>query len=142
MEKTKVFISWSGARSRAVAKLLRHYLPRVIQPVDPWLSESDLEKGSQWFSEVMTAMKPCRFAIVCLTPENLLSTWLHWEAGAIAMNFESRICTYLFGALRFSDVQPPLNQFQHNEGSNTFFNRNNQQTPVAFIRACCNQRHI
>jgi hypothetical protein len=29
------------------------------------------------------------------------------------MNFESRICTYLFGALRFSNLQPPLNQFQH-----------------------------
>jgi hypothetical protein len=51
-------------------------------------------------------------AIICLTPENLASPWLLFEAGAIAKHASSRVWTYLFG-LGYTDVKDPLSQFQH-----------------------------
>jgi hypothetical protein len=52
-------------------------------------------------------------AIICLTPENLGSPWLLFEAGAVAKNDESRVWTYLFGGLTPTDVKDPLSEFQH-----------------------------
>jgi hypothetical protein len=47
-----------------------------------------------------------------LTAENVDSTWLHFEAGAIAKSVEEgRVVPILFG-LKHSDVQQPLSMFQ------------------------------
>jgi hypothetical protein len=52
------------------------------------------------------------FAIMCLTPENLTSSWLLFEAGALSKHSDSRVCTYLLD-LKPTDVKDPLSQFQH-----------------------------
>lgn len=41
----KIFISWSGTRSRAMAVALRNWLPDVVQAFKPFMSEEDIEKG-------------------------------------------------------------------------------------------------
>ena len=60
----KVFISWSGSRSRAAARALRDWIPCVFQNVEPWMSE-DILAGSMWLSEIMNGLKEARFGIVC-----------------------------------------------------------------------------
>ena len=46
----KVFISWSGERSRLVAQELGPWLKKVIQSVEPWIS-TDMERGIKWLAE-------------------------------------------------------------------------------------------
>lgn len=108
----KVFISWSGDRSRAVAEALRDWLPRVINAAEPWLSLRDIEPGARWVSDIAHQLEGARFGLICLTRENLDSTWIHFEAGALSKSVdESRVMPYLLN-LEPTDVRWPLAQFQ------------------------------
>jgi hypothetical protein len=109
----KVFLSWSGPRSRAVASALNEWLPLVIQTIEPWFSP-ETEKGARWASEIAGSLEETDFGIICITRENLDSNWLHFEAGALSKRSESRACTLLLD-LSPADVPPPLGQFQHTE---------------------------
>lgn len=109
----KVFISWSGERSKAVAEALRYWLPNVIQALEPWMSADDIERGTRWRSGVASELEQSTIGIVCLTRENLDSTWIHFEAGALSKQQENTyVCTLLLG-LEPTDVREPLAQFQH-----------------------------
>lgn len=114
----KVFLSWSGSRSREAALLFRDWLPQVIQAVDPWMSDVDIEKGAQWFAEISREVSAASFGIVFLTRENLEKPWLHFEAGALAKALSNdggsapRVAAYLLG-IEPTDVVGPLKEFQH-----------------------------
>ena len=108
---TKVFLTWSGDRSKAMATALRVWLPNVIQAVEPWMSETDIAKGAGWNSEISSQLELAKIGIVCLTPENLDAPWVNFEAGALSKITGSKVCTYLFG-LSPTDVEGPLAQFQ------------------------------
>jgi hypothetical protein len=108
----KVFISWSGERSRLVADALRYWLPKVIQAIQPWMSSSDIEKGTRWRTDIASELEQSSIGIICLTPENLTSTWLHFEAGALSKQQQNTyVCTFLYG-LEPADIREPLAQFQ------------------------------
>jgi|SRR2546423_130391 len=108
----KVFISWSGERSRLVAEALRYWLPKVIQAIQPWMSSSDIEKGTRWRTDIASELEQSSIGIICLTPDNLNSTWLHFEAGALSKQLQNTyVCTFLYG-LEPADVREPLAQFQ------------------------------
>jgi hypothetical protein len=109
-----VFIGWSGERSRLVAEFLRGWLPMVLQAAKPWMSETDIEKGSRGLDELGKALSEIKVGITCLTPENLNQPWIFFEAGALSKTIEdkSRLCTYLTGGLEPHDVRPPLGMFQ------------------------------
>ena len=109
----RVFISWSGERSRIVAEALREWLPMVLQFVDPWMSAADLEKGAHWPGQISEQLGAASVGISCLTPENLNAPWLLFEAGALSKQVErTRLFTVLTD-LRPQDVPPPLGLFQH-----------------------------
>jgi hypothetical protein len=106
----RVFISWSGPRSRALAEYIKEWLPLVIQAVEPWVSTA-IEKGTRGVDEISQALESTGLGVICLTRDNLESTWVHYEAGALARSHE-RVWTFLLD-ISHADVRPPLSQFQH-----------------------------
>lgn len=93
----KVFISWSGLISRQVARSFYDWLPIVLQFVKPYMSSEDIVSGTRWFSSVGEELQSCNFGLVCLTSENVISPWIHFEAGAISKVIEnSRVVPVLF----------------------------------------------
>jgi hypothetical protein len=108
----KVFLSWSGERSRAVAVALRDWLGDILQDVRPWMSDKDISAGALWFERLNGELAQTSFGVVCLTAENTKAPWLLFEAGAVSKAVETaRIAPY---CLEFdpSAVQPPLALFQ------------------------------
>ena len=117
-----VFISWSGLRSKAVAEALREWLPTVIQTAKPFMSETDIDKGSRGLDEVVRALEGIKVGIVCLTPENLDERWILYEAGALSKTIDdkTRLCTYLLGNLQPQHIRQPLGMFQHTRASQVY----------------------
>jgi hypothetical protein len=113
----KVFMSWSGARSHAVAEVLAWWVKCVLQAARPWISSEDLDRGSLWFSEINNSLSDTSVGIVCLTDENKDRPWVLFEAGALAKGLSnSRVCTFLID-LNPTDITDPLAQFNHTRKS-------------------------
>ncbi len=106
----KVFISWSGERSHAVAKALHEELACLMNEVDPYISSEDIEKGTAWFPHISDNLANSDFGIVCLTPENIESRWVHFEAGALACKFSNKKVAPILIELEESQLRPPLSQ--------------------------------
>lgn len=111
-----VFLSWSGLTSKRVAELLRDWLPTVIQSLRPWISSRDIPTGQRWFDHISNTANTYRYGLFCLTPDNIDSKWIHFEAGAISnTQNESHIAGLLLQGLSPSQISGPLSQFQHVE---------------------------
>lgn len=108
----KVFLSWSGQKSKSVAAALRDWLPSVIQEVEPFMSERDIAAGARWLNEIERELEGTNFAIVCVTRENQSAPWLNFEAGAVAKVVEESRVVPLAIDLKLADVKPPLGNFQ------------------------------
>ena len=109
----KVFISWSGSKSQEVAKILKQWIPCVIQSVEPYFSSADIDKGARWSTDIAKELQDASFGILCVTKDNLSSSWLNFEAGALSKSIEqSKVCPFLVD-LKPSDIQnSPILQFQ------------------------------
>ena len=109
----KIFISWSGEQSKAVAEILRDWIKIVVQATEPFISTRDIDRGAIWFASISGELKETSIGIVCLTNENKNEPWILFEAGALAEGLSSaRVCTLLID-LQPTDVQDPLAQFNH-----------------------------
>ena len=108
----RVFVSWSGDRSRLIAESLREWLPYVLPAAQPWMSATDLDRGSRWSLEISEQLDKADVGIICLTPENLEAPWILFEAGALSKALtRSLVCTYLF-QVKSAELKGPLAQFQ------------------------------
>lgn len=109
----KVFLSWSGEKSREIAELLDSWIRCVLQAVDPWISTKHIDRGSVWFTEIADQLQNTTIGIICLTRDNLNKPWILFEAGALARGLSaSRVCTFLVDVLP-TDIENPLAQFNH-----------------------------
>lgn len=108
----KVFISWSGERSQALAVALRDWLPLVLHYAEPWLSTSDIKSGDRWGNEIAKGLQESNFGIICVTKDNLDAPWLLFEAGALAKSMEDGRVIPLRLDLEVSEISGPLTQFQ------------------------------
>jgi hypothetical protein len=108
----KVFISWSGEQSRQVALALHEWLPQALHAAKPYMSEMDTEAGGLWDYILSAELEATDFGVVCLTPTNLESRWLNFEAGALSKAVtKARVVPLLFG-LKNANVGLPLSRFQ------------------------------
>jgi hypothetical protein len=107
----KIFISWSGNKSKRTAEILCAWLRRVIQAATPWIS-NNIEKGAKWDETLSSELEETKFGIICLNKENLSAEWLLFEAGALSKTKDARVCTFLLD-VKPVDVKPPLGLFQH-----------------------------
>lgn len=108
----KVFISWSGERSRYIAAALRDWLPNVIQSLDPWMSDKDIDGGSRWLFALTGQLNDAMTGVLCVTPENQSNPWLVFEAGALSKTIgQTMVCPLLYD-LEPAQMTGPLSQFQ------------------------------
>jgi hypothetical protein len=91
---SEIFISWSKERSLTLAKALRRLMTQVLSDsanADPDLGagshvvtlSEDLPKGGGWFSNLAGLLENARAGLICVTPENVASPWMLFEAGAL-----------------------------------------------------------
>jgi Ricin-type beta-trefoil lectin domain-like/TIR domain len=107
----KIFISWSGTRSKEVADALKLWLPDVLQSVTAFVS-SEIHTGVNWLNAIRTALSECNFGILCLTKDNCTKPWILFEAGALAKVLDhSLVCPYLID-MDPQDLPMPLLSFQ------------------------------
>lgn len=52
----KVFVSWSGERSKALASALGPWLRQTVQALDPWLS-MQIDKGTRSGAQISGALE-------------------------------------------------------------------------------------
>lgn len=95
--KPKVFVSFSGPRSKAVALQIERLL-RAVLPVEPWTSDQ-IGEGEIWATSIHDALAESTFGISCVTQENQVNPWILFEAGAIGKQRDpSRWALYLIDA--------------------------------------------
>jgi hypothetical protein len=111
----KVFICWSGERSKQLAETIHTWVRDVLQAVEPYLSSVDIDKGARWYSEIIDALEKSDIGLIILTQENLANQWIMFEAGAVARSVErGRACPILFD-IKTADLKGPLSFFQTTE---------------------------
>ena len=108
----KVFVGWSGEFSKAMAGILHKFLPHMIQDLEVFVSHHDLVSGERWGFKLAKELEVAAFGILCLTPDNLHSDWLLFEAGALTKHADNRACALLFG-VQGKHLTDPLLQFQY-----------------------------
>lgn len=112
-DKMKVFISWSGERSLKVAETLKEWIPCVIQGIDPYLSSADIDKGARWSTDIAQELELADFGILCVTKDNINSSWLNFEAGALSKAIDkAKVCPFLFNLMPSDISNSPILQFQ------------------------------
>lgn len=108
----KVFVSWSGDKSKYIANSIKNWIPLVLQYAELFVSEKDISAGERWAISIAQELESSNFGIICLTPENVESQWILFEAGALSKSIiDGKVIPLLFG-LEFSDLRGPLSQFQ------------------------------
>lgn len=114
-ENLKVFISWSGDLSNAVARIWHEMIDTLFDNVTPWMSDKNIELGTRNMTMISSELKNTRFGIVVVTQENQNSQWLTFESGALSWNVDdptTRLVPSLVDFKSPGDLTGPLSQFQ------------------------------
>ncbi len=106
----KTFISWSGNLSKNIAEIINKWVPCIVD-IKPFISSNDIQKGEKWNEKISNELLESNYGIVCLTKDNMNSSWINFEAGAIAKTMNSRVYVLLID-INPSEVTGPLLQFQ------------------------------
>lgn len=86
------------------------WLPKVSN-CEPWLSGIHIVPG-EWTPQLQRAIRSCDAGVVCLTPENLGSEWLHFESGGIACRSDGSLIIPFCLDVAAKHVKLPLGSYQ------------------------------
>lgn len=108
----RVFVSWSQDRSKQLALALNDWIPSILQNAQTWMSHAKIASGQRWSVEISRELNASDIGLLCLTRENLKSSWVLFEAGAISKYAEkARVVPILLG-INTIDLDFPLAEFQ------------------------------
>jgi hypothetical protein len=79
----KTFLCWSGVRSRKLAEAVADWLPGALGDRVETAMSTQIEKGAEWFEELLSSLDNASCGILCLTPEAMDSRWIHFESGLL-----------------------------------------------------------
>lgn len=85
-KQNKIFISWSGSKSKEIAKGIKWALEDNIfkgTGLKCFVSDLDISSGSDWWLKIKGELKTCKMGILCITKENIKAPWIYFEAGAM-----------------------------------------------------------
>jgi hypothetical protein len=109
----KVFISWSGPRSKEVASVLKATLPDILAgSVETFISSEDIHKGERGLAVIAKELNDTDYGIVVLTRSNVNAQWINFESGALGRSLGASHVSPLLVDLSQKDVTGPLTQFQ------------------------------
>ncbi|MER8486656.1 toll/interleukin-1 receptor domain-containing protein [Mesorhizobium australicum] len=110
----KIFASWSGKQSHAIAQALRDWLPNVLQAVDVFVSSQDIVSGDRGLNTIAESLAERGFGIVIVTKSNQNAPWVLFEAGALSNTLPGRVTPLLCDLPELALARSPLGQFQFN----------------------------
>ncbi|MEL6440267.1 MAG: toll/interleukin-1 receptor domain-containing protein [Cyanobacteria bacterium J06621_8] len=106
----KIYISWSGERSKSVARILRQFISTAFQNVEIFFSVDDIVMGENWIEEASRRLTESDVGILCITSDNIDNPWISFEAGALYSRGKVLIPVLL--DLSSADLYTPLANFQ------------------------------
>lgn len=116
--KCKVFISWSGELSKAVAIALQSWL-RFCSEARVFMSSTDIQLGDRALNTIRGELEQTDIGLIVLTQENMTSPWVNFEAGAISKTIgtgeatpDQLVIPVLVDIRTIALVKGPLTQFQ------------------------------
>ena len=111
--RMKLFISWSGPASQAIALTLSEEINTLMPWVDPWFSSRSILPG-RWRRQLFDALHSTDYGIICLMPDNIVAPWIFFEMGIIVgrANSEQKIAPIAFGGLEVDTIGSPISDFQ------------------------------
>ena len=107
----KVFIAWSGDKSKAVGSKLQRRFQTILPNLKIIFSPS-FTPGAAWANRLQLSLRTANYAILCVTKEGLDSRWMNFEAGAAWKALrQNSVCPLLLN-VEANDLSGPLSLFQ------------------------------
>lgn len=107
-----LFLSWSGERSKELARIFNKWVKQVIPQLDVYYSPDDIQPGERWSDSIKGGLKGNPMGIFFVVEENIVQPWLNFEAGAISNQVGNTNVIPLLHDIEPSRITGPLTQFQ------------------------------
>lgn len=111
----KIFISWSGDYSKAIAAALDEWLPEIFDGVETFMSDQKIALGDRGLDEIKDSLDKSAYGIILVTKDNENAKWINFEAGALSRaipDAKARVIPILVDFENTNDLVGPLTQFQ------------------------------
>lgn len=138
-KRMRVFISWSGERSHAVAIALKNFIGDIIQSATPFVSDEDIISGERWNSRLQEELQENQYGILSITNDNKESPWLLFEAGALSSSVHNiPVVPFLFEIEPSELTGSPLLQFQ----ATIYYNKESVRKLINEINNACGENKL